>query len=171
MICAYVAKQIHEKNGLVLNRKKVKALEELLHHKLGYLPFICNTQRGLYIFLDQQDCEEWITNEVEVYIKDLSPLQLQFLTTFTTPSYFHKEIALILNDEAASALSWKNFMSSFLVQLDPFKGEPKSIHSLFKDFVHAVKTLGNEQQLDYLKRKMDVLRQRVEISGLIELEE
>jgi len=62
-------------------------------------------------------------------------------------------------------------MSSFLVQLDPFYGELKSVHSLFKDFVAAVKTLGNEQQLLYLKRKMNVLRQRVELNGLIELED
>ena len=94
MICAYVAKQIHEKNGLVLNRKKVKALEELLHHKLGYLPFMCNTQRGLYIFLDQQDCEEWITNEVEVYIKDLSPHSFSLLQYSLHPPTFIKKLRL-----------------------------------------------------------------------------
>ena len=83
---------------------------------------------------------------------------------------FYKEIALALNDHASSALSWKNFISSFLIQLDPFNGEIKSVHSLFKDFVHVVKTVG-VPPLTYLKSKMNSLRQRVEIKELFELEE
>ena len=171
MICAYVAKPLRETRGLILNRKKVTHLTDLLKGKLGYPPFVCNTQRGLYVFCDRMDCEENIKAVTESFVREHANEELQFLTPYASSSYFYKEIAAVLNDESASAFAWKNFMSSFLVQLDPFYGELKSVHSLFKDFVAAVKTLGNDQQLLYLKRKMNVLRQRVELNGLIELED
>lgn len=171
MICAYVAKPLQESKGLILDRKKVTRLTDLLKDKLGYPPFVCNTQRGVYVFCDRLDCEENIKVVIETFARDHADEGFQFLSPYASSSYFFKEVAAVLNDESASAFAWKKFMSSFLLQLDPFNGELKSVHSLFKDFVEAVKTLGNEQQLIYLKRKMNVLRQRVELKGLIELED
>ena len=172
MICAYVAKPLfNRKKGLVLNRILTEEIKQGLKAKLTYAPFIFNTQRGLYVFMDQQDCKEEISTSLEDFIRKKSINQIQFYTPSSDAAFFYKEVALALNDDASSALSWKNFISSFLIQLDPFNGEIKSVHSLFKDFVHAVKTVGSAAQLTYLKSKMNSLRQRVEIKELFELEE
>jgi hypothetical protein len=37
------------------------------------------------------------------------------------------------------------------------------IHSLFKDFVAVLKEYGSEEQLCYLKKKMNVLRSRITV--------
>ena len=69
MICAYVAKPLfNRKKGLVLNRILTEEIKQELKVKLTY-PFIFNTQRGLYVFMDQQDCKEEMSTSLEGFIR------------------------------------------------------------------------------------------------------
>ena len=42
-------------------------------------------------------------------------------------------------NKKVTPLGWKNFISSFLSQLDPFYGECVPIHGLFKKFVYLLR--------------------------------
>ena len=83
--------------------------------------------------------------------------------------FFLQEVGDVLQDNASSDFAWKNFISSFLGQLKPFVGDSRCIGSLFKNFVGIVKFKGDKAQLDYLKRKMNLLRERVDIGVLFEV--
>jgi hypothetical protein len=85
------------------------------------------------------------------------------------PHYFMHEVGRVLQDEKTSAFSWKNFINSFLVQLDPFVGDSNSIACLFKSFVGIIKLKGNKGQLDFLKHKMNVLRERIDLGRFLEV--
>lgn len=169
MICGYVAKNLQNKR-LVLNRGNQNHLAIVLWHSLGYQPFIYNTQFGLYVFLEEFDCNEAIEKEISTYLQLHSLMNYQFLTCHEDRNFFWAEMQSILTDQRFSSFSWKSFISSFLAQLKPFKGDTKVVHALFINFVKTIKDVGSKPQLDYLKHKMNLLRSRVAVSTLLDID-
>lgn len=170
MICGYVAKNSKGSKGLIINRVDQKRLADTLSHYLQYKPFVYNTQFGLYVFLDKNDCNTLLEDEVKKYLQLHSKETHHFNPCHGNHGFFKSEIKSILNDDGASSFAWKNFISSFLSQLQPFKGEAKSVHALFKGFVKILKDNGSKAQLDYLKHKMNLLRSRISVSVFLDLD-
>jgi hypothetical protein len=59
-----------------------------------------------------------------------------------------------------------NLISCFIGHLNPFVCVSTAFATLFKTFVGIVKLRGTVAQLDYLKRKMNLLRERVDLGDL-----
>ena len=163
MRCVCSVKLIKEQNHLLIDRVRQKELCDRLSKNLNYNAFVFNTQSGLYCFLDREDFNQERINSLERFLKSHAKFPFRLNVTVNDPHYFAKEIAEVLSSRYSSAIAWKRFISSFLAQLDPFVGETKSIHALFKNFIHVLKTVGDDKQMKYLKRKMNNLRARVEL--------
>ena len=85
------------------------------------------------------------------------------ITLSRNAKIFDVRFVKILSDKKISSLGWKNFISSFINQLNPFYGNSNFIHGLFRRFVFLIKENGNSQQLDYFKNRMNILRSRVDL--------
>jgi len=168
MICGYIAKSKKQYQGLVINRSAQKELKKELSYSMGYSPFIYNTNYGLYFFLEKSNCKNHFEIFLEKKLKLYAEIPHQLYRCYKDNNFFYNEVVFVLTDEKSSPLAWKNFISSFLGQLDPFNGDTKSVHSLFKLFVNIIKEVGDDTQLIYLKQKMNNLRARVNINDFLE---
>ena len=101
-------------------------------------------------------------NEIADYVAQKTD-RGSFINTSKNHDFFRNATRDFLNRPNTTSMVWKNFISSFLIQLNPFYGDILPIHSLFKDFVAVLKEYGSEEQLCYLKKKMNVLRSRVTV--------
>ena len=131
--------------------------------------FVFNTTQGIYLFIAKEHCTISMEKQLDDYLKARISEGYILYNCSSEPNYFLDEVGSILQDKSASSFAWKNFISSFLVQLNPFVGDSTAIASLFKKFVGIVKFMGNKKQLDYLKRKMNLLRERVDLGDLLEV--
>lgn len=166
MICICAAFPKKRQKGLLIDRMMQQKLQVYISQKIGYKPFLFNTEKGFYIFYEAKDRTQDLDASI-AYFLDLNAASHQLIASHTNPSFFVEELIQVLNNPDASCFAWKNFISSFLFQLDPFKGSVRAIHSLFKEFVEVVKKRGNTKQLDYLKLKMNSLRARVNVTELL----
>lgn len=166
MICICAAFPIKRQKGLLLDRSLQEKLQIQIQNQIGYSPFLFNTEKGFYVFYDRKDHKETLAASVAYYLNEnAAPHRL--VASHQTPHFFAKEIQEALNNPEASCFAWKNFISSFLYQLDPFKGSVRAISSLFKAFVEVVKKHGETNQLIYLKRKMNRLRSQVDVTEIL----
>ena len=157
-ICAILPNNPHK--GLLLQRTTEKKLSEFIkQHTLG-VSFIFNTQSGIFIFTCADKVSDWLLKNISDYITQKTQ-KGSFIDTSNNHNFFRGVIRNILNCPDSSSLAWKNFMSSFLIQLNPFYGDSFAINSLFRDFISVIKEYGNEEQRCYLKKRMDILRSRV----------
>ena len=76
----------------MLNRILTEEIKQGLKVKLTYTPFIFNTQRGLYVFMDQQDCKEEMSTSLEGFIRKKSINQIQFYTPSGDAAFFIKKL-------------------------------------------------------------------------------
>ena len=145
-----------------MKRTAEKKISELIKQHTSGVSFIFNTQSGIYIFASPEIVSEWLLKQIADYIAQKTD-RGSFIDTSDNPDFFRSILRDILNRPNATSMAWKNFISSFLIQLNPFYGDVLPIHSLFKYFVAALKEHGNEEQIGYLKEKMNVLRSRVTV--------
>ena len=167
MICICAALPKKRQKGLLIDRVMQQKLQVYISQKIGYKPFLFNTEKGFYVFFEAKDRTQDLEASIAYYL-DQNAASHQLIAAHTHPSFFVEELIQVLNNPDASCFAWKNFISSFLIQLDPFKGSVRAIHSLFKEFVEVVKKRGNTRQLEYLKRKMNSLRARVNVAELLQ---
>lgn len=167
MICICAAFPKKRQKGLLIDRVMQQKLQAYISQKIGYKPFLFNTEKGFYVFFEAKDRTQDLEASIAYYL-DQNAASHQLIAAHTHPSFFVEELIQVLNNPDASCFAWKNFISSFLIQLDPFKGSVRAIHSLFKEFVEVVKKRGNTTQLEYLKRKMNSLRARVNVAELLQ---
>lgn len=162
MICICAALPETAFGGLLLKRQAERNLKAFIYEKTHAQPFIFNAQTGVFIFLPEIFCEEALMKSIETYLT-AAVGHFVFKTHTTGYCFFTQTFQEVLTHSEYSSLVWKNFISSFLIQLKPFKGEVAPIHALFKDFVQIIKRYGTQEQMLYFKKKMDSLRARVEL--------
>lgn len=167
MICICAVKTNSLPKGVLLSREEQLELCHLIRDLIGYTPFVFNTQRGLYIFFHEKDCSVSIITQLKSYLTNKGGKH-SFVHAYQQVNYFENEITQVLNDTQGSSLAWKNFISSFLIQLDPFEGEVHAVYGMFNRFVAVVKSEGNLSQLDHLKQKMNRLRSKVNLSAIMD---
>lgn len=166
MLCGFIIRSTTGEKQLLLSRKEQVIVEDWLAQMIDEQPFICNTREGIYLFLAREKCTVKLHQTLEAYINAIIHVPIQLVNCSHRPHFFLKEVERILQDNTTSSLAWKNFISSFLGQLKPFLGDSKPVYSLFKTFVGIIKFKGNQAQLDYLKHRMNLHRQRVSLAGL-----
>ena len=169
MLCGFTIKPALGKKKLLLSRQGQENLSHWLWKTTQDHSFVFNTTQGLYLFLPKEHCTASMKKQLNDYLKGNISEDYILYNCSVEPHYFMNEVERVLQDEKASTFSWKNFMNSFLVQLDPFVGDSNSIAYLFKSFVWIIKLKGNEAQLNYLKHKINVLRERVDLGRLLEV--
>lgn len=167
MLCGFAITSRLEDPILLLTRKDQQKLTDWLRNELGEAPFVFNTNKGLYLFLEKEFCSAHLATRLNHFLMQYISIPYQLYNCSDEPHFFYMELTKILQDDETSTFAWKNFISSFLFQLQPFVGNSKSVFSLFKSFVAVIKLSGNEAQLSYLKRKMNLLRERVNITSLV----
>ena len=150
----------------MLDRSLQEKLQMHIQKQIGYPPFLFNTEKGFYVFYDRKDHTDMLVTSAAYYL-DKHAVPHRLVAAHQTPNFFANEIQEALNNPDASCFAWKNFISSFLYQLDPFKGSVRAISSLFKAFVEVVKKHGEMSQLNYLKQKMNRLRAQVDVTEIL----
>ena len=169
MLCGFTVKLTHGKKKILLSRQEQESLFHWLWKTTQDHSFVFNTTQGLYIFLATDHCTASMEKQLDDYLQESISVNYTLYNCSVEPNYFMHEVGRVLQDDRTSTFAWKNFINSFLVQLDPFLGDSNSIASLFKNFVGIIKLEGNKAQLDFLKHKMNVLRERVDLGLLFEV--
>lgn len=169
MLCGFTVKLTHGKKKILLSRQEQENLFHWLWKTTQDHSFVFNTTQGLYIFLAIEHCTISMEKQLDDYLQESISANYTIYNCSVEPNYFMHEVGRVLQDDRTSTYAWKNFISSFLGQLKPFVGDSRCIGSLFKNFVGIVKFKGDKAQLDYLKRKMNLLRERVDIGVLFEI--
>lgn len=159
-VCALLPNKL--RSGLILNRNQSEYLSKLIGDTVNEKLFVFNTTSGVYFFSTKENLNSVIIKLVMKYLSEHLLSESHFTLSRNT-KIFDDRFVKILTDKEISSLGWKNFISSFLNQLNPFYGDSKFIHGLFKRFVYLIKEHGNNQQLDYMKNRMNLLRSRVNL--------
>ncbi|MGI9530323.1 hypothetical protein [Lutimonas sp.] len=153
-----------------MNRQKQLLINNRIAFYLKYKPFIFNSSRGMYIFTKKNES----FNDIEdILIQVFSESDLSNIRIFDTSlsqDFFRSVTKEVLQSGEISAFAWKRFISSFLIQADPYgaKSEPDNI-IVFQNFKAAIRNNGNRVQKRYFKRKMKILRKRVSLDSLNDL--
>jgi hypothetical protein len=169
MLCGFTIKLTIEKKRLLLSRQEQESLFHWLWKTTQDHSFVFNTTQGLYLFIAKDHCTATMEKQLDNFLKERISEDYILYNCSSEPNYFLDEVGGVLQDGNTSTFAWKNFISSFLAQLNPFVGDSTAVASLFKNFVGIVKLMGNKKQLDYLKRKMNLLRERVDLGDLSEV--
>ena len=167
MQCGFVIKSNRSESALLLGRQEQMNLSQWLKRIIVDHLFVFNTTQGVYLFMAEEHCSAWLEEQLNVYLQEKIRGSYVLYNHSNNLHFFNEEVGQILQDESNSSLGWKNFISSFLGQLNPFVGDSIAIATLFKSFVGMVKLSGTTVQLDYLKRKMNLLRERVDLGDLL----
>ena len=159
-VCALIPNKFN--SGLIISRSQSKNLSKFIEDFINEELFVFNTTSGVYIFSSNENLNSMIVKLVMKFLED-NLFKENHITLSRNAKIFDVRFVKILSDKKISSLGWKNFISSFINQLNPFYGDSKFIHGLFKRFVYLIKEHGNNQQLDYMKNRMNVLRSRVNL--------
>ncbi|MEL4455676.1 hypothetical protein [Lutimonas vermicola] len=142
-------------------------LSTLLESGLSYKPFIFNSSKGMYIFVKKKASFQNIEQILTAYFDEINLKNVTIHDTSFRPDFFRNRTRQILDSEQLSVLGWKKFISSFIMQIDPFNPsvESNSIE-VFERFYNCVRLHGSKHQKKYLKRKLKILRQRVSLKPI-----
>ena len=170
MVCCVVLKPRLNSQSLFLNRQKQSLISAGLTSDLSYKPFIFNSSKGIYIFVKKKESFDRIEN---IIIQFFSQHELEHIRMYDTslhPYFFRTVTKQVLQSNEISAFGWKRFISSFLIQADPYssKTEYNSI-SAFENFRSSIRINGSRIQKRYFKRKMKILRKRVSLKSIDDL--
>ena len=170
MVCCIVLRPVTKCQTLLFNRHRQALLSGHLELNLSYKPFIFNSTKGTYIFVKKKDSFDKIE---KILIKFLSQSELDRITLHDTsfrPNFFRNVTEQVLTSEEISALGWKRYISSFLLQVDPYdpSTSPHSI-KVYKRFRNNIKLNGTKFQRKFFKRRMKMLRDRVSLKSIEDL--
>ena len=170
MICCIVLKPRLNCQSLFLNRQKQSLISEYLSSYLRYKPFIFNSSKGIYIFVKNKESFYNIENILIPIFSQTELDQFKMYDTSLRPHFFRNTTEQILQSQEISAFGWKRFISSFLIQVNPYGSDPESNSFIvFENFQRSVLKSGSRAQKKYFKRKMKVLRKRVSLESLDDL--
>ena len=167
MICCIVLKSDAKSQKLVFNRHDQNLLTAHLESNLSYKPFVFNSNKGLYIFVKKKDSFEKIQKILTDFCEEDHLQNFNMYDTTPRPFFFSAMTHEILTSTEISALGWKRFISSFLMQINPYDANT-SVHSIgiFKRFKNNIKRNGTRLQKKFFKRRMKMLRERVSIESI-----
>jgi hypothetical protein len=170
MVCCIVLKPKINSQSLFLNRQKQSLINHRIATYLKYKPFIFNSSRGMYIFAKKNESFEQIESILIQVFTDIDLEKIRIFDTSLSPDFFRSVTKEVLQSEDISAFAWKRFISSFLIQADPYgtKSEPDNIR-VFQNFQTSIRNNGNRLQKRFFKRKMKILRKRVSLKSLDDL--
>ena len=167
MICCIVLKPVDKCQALFLCRDKQALLSNYLEFNLSYKPFIFNSVKGVYIFVKKKETFDDIEKILFKFFSPSDLTQYRIYDTSLKPNFFRSLTKQILSSNELSALGWKRFMNSFLLQIDPYDPttSPHSI-KVFKRFRRNIKVNGTKFQRKFFKRRIKMLRQRVSLETI-----
>ncbi len=170
MICCIVLKPRLNCQSLFLSREKQKLISDYLTSHLRYQPFIFNSSKGIYIFVKKKESFSKIENILIPFFNQTELDQFKIYNTSLLPHFFRNTTKQVLQSQEISAFGWKRFISSFLIQANPYGHETESnSFTVFENFRGSIHNSGNRIQKKYFKRKMKVLRKRVSLESLDDL--
>ena len=170
MICSIVLKPRLNCQALFLNRQKQEMINNHITSHLSYKPFVFNSSRGIYIFTKKKESFEEIKRVLFQFFSDSELEKIEMLDTSLQINFFRIETKRVLQSKDISAFGWKRFISSFLIQANPYspKTDSDSI-AIFQNFKASLRKNGSRIQKKYFKRKMKILRKRVSLDSLDDL--
>lgn len=157
-VCA-IGRQKPSCPPIVLKRLKDHISQHHKQFSQGEL-FIFNTRMGMFVFVEKESDKNKCIEQCRILV---AANNKSGLILYKKDHLFTQALVEILTDKQVTPLGWKNFISSFLSQLDPFYGDSTAVHGLFKKFVYLLKEHGDERQLNYMKKRMNILRSRVRL--------
>lgn len=167
MICCIVLKPRNKCQTLILNRHRQGLLSSHLESNLSYKPFIFNSTRGTYIFVHEKETFEKIENIIFLFFSQVDLNKITIYDTSLRPNFFRNLTKQTITSNEISALGWKRFMSSFLLQVDPYSRTTSSNSiEVFKRFRRNIKANGTKLQRKFFKRRMKMLRDRVSLEAI-----
>ena len=170
MVCCIVLKPRLNSQSLFLNRQKQLLISAGLTSYLSYKPFIFNSSKGIYIFVKQKESFDRIENILIRLIGQHELDQIRIYDTSLRPHFFRTVTKQVLQSREISAFGWKRFISSFLIQADPYSAKTESNSILvFENFHSSIRINGSRIQKRYFKRKMKILRKRVSLESIDDL--
>ncbi len=170
MICCIVLKPRLNCQSLFLNREKQKLISDYLTSHLRYKPFIFNSSNGIYIFVKNKESFSKIESILIPFFNQTELDQFKMYNTSLLPHFFRNTTKQVLQSQEISAFGWKRFISSFLIQANPYSPETESnSFTVFENFRRSIHNSGSRIQKKYFKRKMKVLRKRVSLESLDDL--
>ena len=170
MVCCVVLKPKLNSQSLFLNRQKQSLINDHIASYLKYKPFVFNSSRGMYIFTKKNESFEEIENILYQIFTESDLEKLRIFDTSLSPDFFRSVTKEVLQSKEISAFAWKRFISSFLIQVNPYspKSDSESI-AVFQNFKTSIRKNGNRVQKRYFKRKMKILRKRVSLDAINDL--
>ncbi len=167
MVCCIVVIPKQKCQRLFLNRSQQAVLSTYLESSLSYKPFIFNSSKGMYIFVKKKERFNNIENLLISFFNQSDLDQISIHDTSFRPYFFRNVTKHVLTSKEISALGWKRYISSFLLQIDPYDPttSPHSI-KVFKRFRRNIKTNGTKFQRKFFKRRMKMLRERVSLEAI-----
>lgn len=167
MVCCIVLKPVAKCQTLLFNRHRQALLSSHLESNLSYKPFIFNSTKGTYIFVKKKDTFEKIEKILISFFSQSDLNQLTIYDTSFRPNFFRNVTKQVLNSNEISVLGWKRYISSFLLQIDPYdpNSSPHSI-KVFTRFRRNIKINGSKLQRKFFKRRMKMLRERVSLQSI-----
>lgn len=164
MICCLVLKITDKSQALLLDRKKQALLNYHLTSILLYKPFIFNSTIGTYIFVNKEESFAKVQQILLDFFSRMNLNQMNIYDTTVHPNFFRGVIQKFLTSKEISALEWKHFISSFILQIDPYNASISSNSiSIFENFRNCINNEGTKGQKKYFRRKMKMLRKRVSL--------
>jgi uncharacterized protein YcgL (UPF0745 family) len=167
MVCCIVLKSTKKSQVLIFSRKRQALLSRHIERELSYKPFIFNSSKGAYIFVKKKESFREIE---ELLISFFSQADLDKIIIYNTsvrPRFFRKLTKQTLNSNDISALGWKGFINSFVIQINPYDPNTSAYSlKIFRRFKKNIKANGSNVQRKFFKRKMKILRKRVSLDSI-----
>lgn len=170
MVCCIVLKPKLNSQSLFLNRQKQSLIHDRIASLLEYEPFLFNSSRGMYIFTRKNESFQEIETILLQIFNQEELSKIRIFDTSLSQDFFRSVTKEVLQSKEISAFAWKRFISSFLIQANPYspKTHAESI-AVFQNFRASIRNNGSRVQKRYFKRKMKILRKRVSLDSLNDL--
>ncbi len=170
MICSIILKSDNKNQKVLLERPVQKLLEDYLKSNLTDACFIFNYTDITYVFIQNKQSLKSVQNVIFDFFKTNQINHIKGFDVSNKADYFWKATQRKLVSRENSALEWKHFMISFLIQMDPFAGKKSGETILvFEKFRNFINKEGSKQQQKYFKNKLNMLRKRVSIDQITRL--
>ncbi len=170
MVCCIVLKPKLNSQSLFLNRQKQSLIHDHIESHLKYQPFIFNSSRGMYIFTRKNESFEEIEHILLQIFSEEELSKIRIFDTSLSQDFFRSVTKEVLQSKDISAFAWKRFISSFLIQANPYSPKTNAESILvFQNFRASIRNNGSRVQKRYFKRKMKILRKRVSLDSLNDL--
>jgi len=121
----------------------------------------------VYIFVKKKESFEKIQMLLHSFPDQSVIEQFNMYNAAVRPQFFRTVIKKILHSKEISALGWKRFINSFLLQIDPYdhRTSPNNI-TVFEKFCTCIRFNGNKHQRKFFKNRLKILRERVSLEAI-----